>query len=154
MRGFLGGLIGGIIGEITFIILVFLFGNLIGRMAGVAAIGFFIGLTIIIIESAFRDVWLVVHYSHNERKTITIGSQPVLLGSSNKANIYLPNSKGFTSVTARVFVENKMIFIKFDEEYTQKIERIHGQKMGNLTQQLKDGDKRKLGDILFEVKTR
>lgn len=145
IRGLGGGFLGGIIGGILFIIFSLLAGEIIGRIFGLAAIGFFIGLMIILIEAAFREAWLIVHYSENEQKTVTLGTQPVILGSSNKAHIYLPKSQGYTPTTAKIYLENKQIFIHFDHEY--------GQKMKQLTQELKHGDKRKLGNISIEIKT-
>ncbi|BAQ60135.1 von Willebrand factor [Geminocystis sp. NIES-3708] len=145
IRGLGGGFLGGIIGGCLFIAFSLLAGEIIGRIFGLAAIGFFIGLMIILIEAAFREAWLIVHYSDNEQKTVTLGNQPVILGSSNKAHIYLPKSQGYTPITAKIYLENKQIFIKFDDEY--------GQKMKHLTQELNNGDKRKLGNISIEIKT-
>jgi Ca-activated chloride channel family protein len=144
-RGLGGGFIGGLIGGCLFIAFSFLIGEVIGRILGLAAIGFFIGLMIILIESAFREAWLIVHYSPNEQKTVTLGSQPVILGSSNKAHIYLPKSQGYPPITAKIYLENKQIWIQFDENY--------GQKMKQLSQKLNNGDKRKLGNVTLEIKT-
>lgn len=144
-RGFGGGLLGGIIGGGLFMEFSLLAGEIIGRIFGLAAIGFFIGLMIILIEAAFREAWLIVHYGENEQKTVSLGSQPVILGSSNKAHIYLPKSQGYTPITAKIYLENKQIFITFDHEY--------GLKMKQLTQELNNGDKRKLGNISLEIKT-
>lgn len=145
IRGLGGGFLGGIIGGCLFIGFSLMAGEIIGRIFGLAAIGFFIGLMIVLIEAVFREAWLIVHYGENEQKTVSLGSQPVILGSSNKAHIYLPKSQGYTPVTAQILLENKQIFIKFDAEY--------GQKMKQLTQELKNGDKRKLGNIAIEIKT-
>ncbi|MBL1208711.1 hypothetical protein [Geminocystis sp. GBBB08] len=145
IRGLGGGFLGGIIGGCLFIGFSFIAGEIIGRIFGLAAIGFFIGLMIILIEAVFREAWLIVHYGENEQKTVSLGSQPVILGSSNKAHIYLPKSQGYTPITAKIYLENKQIFINFDQEY--------GQKMKQLTQELKNGDKRKLGNIAIEIKT-
>ena len=145
-RGLGGGFIGGIIGGCLFIFFSLLIGEIFGRIFGLAAIGFFIGLMIILMEAAFRKAWLIVHYSPNEQKTVTLGSQPVILGSSHKAHIYLPLSQGYTPTTAKIIVENKQIWIQFDATY--------GHKMKQLTQKLTNGDKRKLGNISLEIKTK
>jgi Ca-activated chloride channel family protein len=145
IRGLGGGFLGGIIGGCLFIGFSFITGEIIGRIFGLAAIGFFIGLMIVLIEAVFREAWVIVHYGENEQKSVSLGSQPVILGSSNKAHIYLPKSQGYTPITAKIFLENKQIFINFDAEY--------GQKMKHLTQELKNGDKRKLGNIAIEIKT-
>lgn len=145
IRGLAGGFFGGIIGGGLFIGFSLWMGEIIGRIFGLAAIGFFIGLMIVLIEAVFREAWLIVNYSENEQKIVTLGSQPVILGSSNKAHIYLPKSQGYTPTTAKIYLENKQIFIHFDEEY--------GKKMKNLTQELTNGDKRKLGNISIEIKT-
>ncbi|BAQ64810.1 hypothetical protein [Geminocystis sp. NIES-3709] len=145
IRGLGGGFLGGIIGGCLFIAFSLIAGEIIGRIFGLASIGFLIGLMIVLIEAVFRDAWLIVHYGENEQKTVSLGSQPVILGSSNKAHIYLPKSQGYTPITAKIYLENKQIFINFDQE--------HGQKMKQLTQELKSGDIRKLGNIAIEIKT-
>ena len=83
-RGLGGGLFGGLLGGSLFVILVVVSNlpDIIGRLTGTAAIGFCIGLMIVIIEVAFRQAWLEVRYGSREVRTVSLGSQPITIGSN------------------------------------------------------------------------
>lgn len=147
IRGFSGGGIGGIIGGILFIFISFVLGEVMGRLLGLSAIGFFIGVMIIIVEAAFRKAWLVVKWSANEEKTISLGSDPILLGYSDQSHIYLRQDQGYAPVTAKIYVDKNKIFLQYDPEYGEK------KGMKKLTHELDHGDKRKLGSVSLEVQT-
>lgn len=69
-RGFSGGLVGGLMGGIVFIVFTFGVGDqTLGRLVGVFAIGFLIGLMILLADALFREAWLEVAYGHKERRT-------------------------------------------------------------------------------------
>lgn len=147
IRGFSGGGIGGMIGGILFIFISFFLGQVIGRLLGISAIGFFIGVMIILVEAAFRQAWLVVKWSANEQKTLSLGSDPILLGCADKAHIYLRQDQGYAPITAKVYVDQNKIFMQYESEYGEK------KGMKKLTHELENGDKRKLGSVSLEVKT-
>jgi len=147
LRGFAGGCIGGLIGGSLFVVFTLLVNQILGRLFGVAAIGFFIGLMIVLVEAVLREAWLVVHWTPTEYKTISLGRQPIILGSSDDSHVYLRKDHGYPPVTAKVFMQGKNIFMEFDEAMrTQKGMKI-------LKQELHDGDRRKLGGVTLEVKT-
>jgi Ca-activated chloride channel family protein len=147
IRGLSGGGIGGIIGGILFIFISFVLGEVMGRLLGISAIGFFIGVMIILVEAAFRQAWLVVKWSANEQKTLSLGSDPILLGCADKAHIYLRQDQGYAPITAKVYVDKNKIFMQYESEYGEK------KGMKKLTHELENGDKRKLGSVSLEVKT-
>ncbi|AFZ50010.1 hypothetical protein [Dactylococcopsis salina] len=146
IRGLGGGGIGGIIGGILFIFISFLLGEVIGRLLGISAIGFLIGLMIILVEAAFREAWLVVKWSANEQKTLSLGSEPILLGCADNAHIYLRQDQGYTPITAKVYLDQNQIFMQYNSDYGEK------KGMKKLIHKLQNGDKRKLGSVSLEVK--
>ncbi len=146
MRGFFGGGVGGIIGGILFIFITLLLGEVIGRLLGISAIGFFIGVMIILVEAVFRSAWLVVKWSANEEKTLSLGSEPILLGCADHAHIYLRQDQGYAPVTAKVYMEKNKILMQYDSKYGEE------KGMKKLTHELQNGDQRKLGSVSLEVK--
>lgn len=102
-RGLAGGTIGGVIGGCLFILFTLLTGVVAGRLLRLATIGFFIRLTIILIEAVFREAWLIVHWTPIEQTKISLGEQPVILGSSDEAHIYLRKEQDYPPITAKIY---------------------------------------------------
>jgi predicted membrane protein len=146
LRGTIGGVVGGLIGSCLFIFFTTLIDVSAGRLLGTTAIGFFIGIMIVILESVMRKAWLIVRWSDNEAIEIPIGLEPIVLGSSREARIYL-DKKDFPPITAKVYLENKKVVMQFDEAMQQQ------KSMKILRHELSHGDKRKLGKITIEVQT-
>lgn len=136
-RALLGGGLGGAAGVLGFWLAGNIFGNIVARLLGAAILGFFIGLAIALVEELAREAWLVVHWGPREESTIALGAQPVVLGSSDKAHIYL---QGFTPVVATICLIGGNI--EYEDKNT-------GQK-----QILRNGSKLQItGALLIEVKT-
>ena len=146
-RGSLGGLVGGLLGGGLFIGFSLLLGNVAGRFFGITAIGFWIGLMIMLFEAAFRQAWLVVRWTPTESKTMTLGSEPITLGSSDHSHIYLRKDQGYPPTTASIFMENNKIVMEYDPQ----MQALRGMQV--LRHELKPGDRRKLGDVILEVQT-
>lgn len=94
-RGLGGGLLGGLLGGSLFVVLAIVseLSASVGRITGTAAIGCCLGLMIVIIEAAFREAWLQIHYNTREVRTVSLGSQPVSIGSDPKlCTIYVHNA--------------------------------------------------------------
>jgi hypothetical protein len=94
-HGLLGGAAGGIIGGILFIVfsVTFQMADTLGRFAGIAAIGFFIGLMLVLVEAAFREAWLEVRYGPKEVRNISLGSEPVTIGGDpNACTVFARNT--------------------------------------------------------------
>ncbi len=145
-RAVQGGAMGGTAGAIGFLIISAVSGDLVGRLIGAAIIGFFIGLMIALIEQFSRESWLIVYWTPNEQTKINLGSEPVLLGSSENNHIYLRKSQGYPPITAKIYTEGEKIIMEFDEEMKERGMKI-------LKQELHDGEQRKLGDVTLEVRT-
>ncbi|MGH7835698.1 MAG: hypothetical protein ACREQK_18790 [Candidatus Binatia bacterium] len=92
-RGLIGGAIGGLCGGtlVQFLsggienILVFIFGS--------AAVGFFIGLMLVIAETMLREAWLDVSYGPKETRSVSLGAEPVSIGGDVGAcTVYARNA--------------------------------------------------------------
>ena len=138
-RALLGGAIGGVVGSLGFLAGAGMLADFAGRLLGAALLGFFIGLMIALAEQIAREACLLVHWAPKETTTVNLGAQPVILGSSPEAHVYLPKEKGFPPVTGLVsFVGGK---VEFEN-------KINGQKVA-----LRNGSKLQLGTLVIEVKT-
>ncbi|MBV5262083.1 hypothetical protein FLX56_27180 [Synechococcus moorigangaii CMS01] len=145
---FAGAIAGGL-GAILMIMLSRIgIGSSLSVALGDSCKGLFLGLMLTATEALIRKAWIVVHWTPNERTTISLGENPIILRSSDEAHIYLPQSRGYFPITATIALENQEILMKFNEEYAQP-----PRNMKKLLHHLKDGDKRKLGDVLIEVQT-
>jgi Ca-activated chloride channel family protein len=131
--GFLGGLIGGVIFLATSSFIY----EIMGRIVGIMALGFFIGLTISYIEEALREAWLTVIWGKNETKTISLGQKPIVFGSSREADIFLTNE---APVKATVQIENAKV-VMYDKTTNQRRE-------------LHNGNQVDLGKVSFVVNTK
>ena len=145
-RAVQGGAVGGCVGAIAFLLLTTIFGEASGRLIGAMIIGFCLGFAIAFIEQLTTQAWLIVHWTETETAKLPLGKEPILLGSSDRAHIYLPKSQGYLPITAKIFQENQQIIMQFHEQMRTL------KKMKILRQELVNGDKRKLGDVVFEVK--
>lgn len=127
IAGFLGGVIGGAAFRVTFI---FTFLPIImGRLIGVAILGLFIGLMISYIEELLREAWLTVSWSKDEKVFISLGTKPIVIGSSSEADIYLPKEKNYPLITAIIKIENSKVVIE-NKINNQRTELRNGSKIG------------------------
>ncbi|WP_339382043.1 vWA domain-containing protein [Tolypothrix tenuis] len=149
-KALFGGTIGGAIGSIGFLLTAGVFGDIPGRLSGAAILGFCIGWMIALAEQEQlnQEPYLVVHWTQTEQTPYLLGIKPFLIGTSHEANIPLNASEGFTPITAKVYKEGEKIMMQFDQEYASI------KKMTKTIHELKVGDKRHLGKILLEVKSK
>lgn len=87
MRGLLGGTMGGVLGGIIFILLSYTLSDTFGRLFGCAAIGFCIGLMLIVVDTLFSKAWLVIDYDDGSTRTLNIGREPITVGSDEALSI-------------------------------------------------------------------
>jgi hypothetical protein len=102
--GLLGGAIGGAVGCIGFLAVSAAVGFLVGRLVGGLVLGFCIGLMVAVAEAAFRRAWLEVRYGERERITVTLGPEPVKVGSD--ARTCTVWARGAPAVALRFFVRD------------------------------------------------
>ncbi|MEG4030797.1 MULTISPECIES: hypothetical protein [unclassified Microcoleus] len=92
LRGTGGGGVGGVLGGCLFILFAYNLSGTVGRLAGCAAIGFWIGIMLVVAETLFNKAWLVISYDTGANRTLTLGSEPVTFGSDeNLSIICIPN---------------------------------------------------------------
>jgi Ca-activated chloride channel family protein len=80
-RAYQGGAVGGAFGGMAFIAIAGLIGDVGGRFLGAALIGASIGLLVGLIEALFREAWLTVAFGLHEHRTVSLGQEPVTIGS-------------------------------------------------------------------------
>ncbi len=92
LRGAGGGGVGGVLGGCLFILFAYTLSGMAGRLAGCAAIGFWIGIMLVVAETLFNKAWLVISYDTGVNRTLTVGAEPVTFGSDeNLSIICIPN---------------------------------------------------------------
>ena len=92
LRGMGGGGVGGVLGGCLFILFGYNLSDTAGRLAGCAAIGFWIGIMLVVAETLFNKAWLVISYDTGANRTLTLGSEPITFGSDeNLSIICIPN---------------------------------------------------------------
>lgn len=92
-RGMTGGAIGGAIGVLGFDVISLVLTEILGRWSGAAMIGFCIGAMLIWIDVLFREASLEIDYGHGERRTLSLGPEPIIIGSvSGRCTVYIPDS--------------------------------------------------------------
>ena len=138
-RAVIAGFLGGVIGGIFFIILSYNISDAAGRFVGLAILGFFIGLTISVVEEALRQAWLTIIWGPKETRTISLGQKPIIFGSSTEADIFLPKDKE-PAVRATVQIENSKV--------------IMVDKTTNQRKVLQNGEQVSFGKISFVVNTK
>jgi Ca-activated chloride channel family protein len=137
-KALLGGIFGGIFGAIGFWLAVAVYGPYVARLLGAAILGFFIGLMIALLELV-QEASLVVHWGPKEKSIIGLGVQPIILGSSDQAHIYLPKEQNFPPIYATICLKRGKI------EFENK---LNGQQ-----QMLKNGSKLNIGHLTIEIKS-
>lgn len=90
IRGAAGGGAGGLLGGAVFVfIITSAGGDLLGRLIGCAAIGFLIGMMIVLAEAALREAWLEIIFAPNERRVVSLGSEPISVGGGRDCSVVL-----------------------------------------------------------------
>lgn len=98
----IAGAASGIAGAALYLTVGIYLGGFSARIIGALALGFSMGLMIVIAEAACREHWLEVAYSPNDRRTINLGTQAVTIGGnmiSQRSNVQPQSS---TALTYRV----------------------------------------------------
>ena len=138
-RASLGGMVGGLLGAVAFLVAIQVLGEVGGRLLGALMLGGAIGLMVALVEKLAREAALVVHWDQHERTVISLGAEPVILGSSPEAHLYLPKEKGFPPVTAIVtFRDGK---VEMENKLTKSTHTLRG------------GNKLEIGTLMIEIQT-
>ncbi|MBI5800300.1 MAG: hypothetical protein HZA92_06170 [Verrucomicrobia bacterium] len=138
-RAGFAGLLGGGLGAVAFLFALAKSGEVSARLVGAAILGLTIGLVVALVERLAREAALIVHWHENERTVINLGAEPVILGSSPEAHLYLPKHKGFPPITAIVTFRDGQVHME--------------NKLSNSTHTLTSGNKLQIGDLWIEIQT-
>ena len=138
-RAGFAGLVGGGLGAAAFLFALAKSGEVSGRLVGAAILGLTIGLVVALVERLAREAALIVHWHENERTVINLGAEPVILGSSPEAHLYLPKHKGFPPVTAIVTFRDGRV--QMDN------------KLSHSSHTLAAGNKLQIGELWIEIQT-
>ncbi|MCI0699771.1 MAG: VWA domain-containing protein [Planctomycetia bacterium] len=107
LLGLLTGVVGGAIAALGFIGISEVAEEQVGRVSGGVLLGLFIGLLVAGGEVVFRRAWLEVSEDEGEPITVTLGSQPVEIGSdSEECAVW---ARGAPDVALRFFIHDGRI---------------------------------------------
>lgn len=134
-RAALAGAIGGGLGAWAFFDLSEWGGDTAGRLAGAAALGACVGSMLVAAERAFRKAWLEVVYGPKESRIVSLGGEPVTVGSAAGATIFARGTP------AQVFC------FRLQDGRVACDEVASGR-----TTTLSDGDVRQAGSLLIRVR--
>lgn len=87
-RAALAGAIGGLLGAWAFFDLSELGGDAVGRVAGAVALGGCVGSMLAAAERASRKAWLEVVYGPRESRIVSLGGEPVTVGSAPGSTVF------------------------------------------------------------------
>jgi Ca-activated chloride channel family protein len=135
--GLLGGGLGGLLGVFGFLAATYGTGDLGGRLVGASLLGFCLGLMIAFVEATFRRAWLEVQWGPKEQSTISLGQEPIILGSGPESHVYL---QGQPPVAGSITLYSDRLL--YEDKTTGK------------SVKLKDGSKRQRGKLTMIVRTK
>ena len=132
LRGAGGGGVGGVLGGCLFILFAYSLSGTVGRLAGCGAIGFWIGIMLVVAETLFNKAWLVISYDNGVNRTLTIGAEPVTFGSDDNLSIICiphisPLAMRFQLEAGQIVCEN------FDNGAVTYLRSGDQKKLGNCT---------------------
>ena len=104
-----GGILGGLLGSIIFLIAAMTpLGDILGRLVGGTTLGAGIGVMIALVEQISRSAYIKVYWGPKQQSQVTLGPQPVLIGSSAQAHITIPSKSVIGIAGAVVFKDGKI----------------------------------------------
>lgn len=86
-KGTLAGFVGGCLGGIGFVLVSNQLPDMWGRLVGVGALGFALGLAMFLVESIFREASLEIIWAPNETTRVTIGAEPISIGGDREDDV-------------------------------------------------------------------
>ncbi len=134
-----GGAIGGAVAGVALLLVAASMGASAARFVGAAILGAFVGYGIAWLEERAREACLVVHWGPNENTILSLGADPVIIGSSREAHVYLAAEKGFPPIAG---------VVSFHGGQVQFENRMNAQQYT-----LRNGSRLQLSNVTLEVKT-
>jgi Ca-activated chloride channel family protein len=129
-RAALGGAIGGAIGGLAFLVAA-LTGDLIGALLGAAILGAAIGVMLALVEAAFRQAWLEVHYGGKEVVTVSLGNKPVKIGSDSRAcQVYARGARPLACQYS--LADGQIVYVDFATEKSASVQAGDEREVGGV----------------------
>ncbi|HEV7222098.1 MAG TPA: vWA domain-containing protein [Pirellulales bacterium] len=130
-RAAVGGALGGAAGGIAFMVAL-LFGATVAALLGAAILGGAIGLMLALVEAAYRQAWLEVRYGLKETITVSLGADPVRIGSDSRAcQVY---ARGARALACQYKLEaGRVVCVDYATETSSVVEAGHEQQVGGVT---------------------
>ena len=133
----IAGALGGAIGAIGFMFAAGLVFDIAGRLLGAAILGFAIGLLIALVEMAFREAWLEVRFGAKEVVHVSLGAQPVRIGSDSRCAVF---ARGARSIACQYELQDGNVRrTDFATEQTSTVESGFQEEIGNVTVTVRGG---------------
>jgi phosphate/sulfate permease len=130
-KALVGGAVGGGIAAIGFMLAQGVGVDLIGRLLGALILGFVLGLLIALVEMAFREAWLEVCFGRNEIVKISLGAQPVRIGSDRRCTVFAKGAKPM--VCQYQLNDGKITRSDFASEQSRTVQPGDEETIGNVT---------------------
>ena len=130
-HGALGGFAGGLVGGFAFLVVAFVatlfiaaavgpnlpdhprmiwLADAAARLLGIGLLGAALGLSIVIVESIFREASVEVQWGPHENTFLNLGDQAVTIGGGPEDNVFV---RGLSAAHARIeFTEGQVIYVE------------------------------------------
>jgi hypothetical protein len=131
LRSVGAGLIGGLLGGVLEVIDTHAGAGLLSLLS-CSTIGFLIALMIVVGDTLFREAWLEIQYGPRESRTVSLGRDPVCIGSSStECAVYV---RGVSPVARRYeLVDRHVVITDVDSGRKTRPEIDEAQTIGNVT---------------------
>lgn len=109
VRGIIGGAFGGFMGCLLWMFVTFfVVGDQGGRLIGCMVIGFMIGMMLVFADNFGRAIWLEIAYGPQDIVNISLGIEPIILGSDSKiCTVYI---EGVLPQAVRFWKEGGVVY--------------------------------------------
>ena len=125
LKGTVAGAAGGGVAAVCFLTLVPIVGDTIGRLLAAAILGLSTGIMVALVEAVSRKAYLVIHWSANEQSSLTLGSNPILVGCTGAAHVLIPDDDCPVPIVARIRIAEKAVPVLEDQHGTRSLS--HGE---------------------------
>lgn len=144
--GVLGGLIGGMLGGLLFVPLSERFGEAVGRLGGLVAIGTIAGVACGLLENAVKSGWIKVIKGAIAGKQFVLYRNPTYIGAHPSCHIYLFKDPAVGKRHAALHLTS--VGVELEDLPLGTPTRVNGQPIQRAI--LRDGDQVQVGKTLFQ----
>jgi len=105
-RGFGAGAVGGSAGCMGFLLIVQYLPGAVGRIVGIALLGFALGLAMYFVENLFQEASVEVEWAPYETSRVGLGPTPVYIGGGGEEHIF---KRGLPPAVSSMVLKNGLI---------------------------------------------